>query len=96
MLWGEPETVPWYRLAKLYHKLSLRHPFVMSGVEPFQFLTIRTDMSELKKCYCDYIPPQYFATKSLPTVLNVHEVCSSSSEFKPFIEGPKYLINSQA
>ena len=51
-------------------------------------------MSELKKCYCDYIPPQYFATKSLPTALNVHEVCSSSSEFKPFIEGPKYLINS--
>ena len=53
-------------------------------------------MSELKKCYCDYIPPQYFATKSLPTVLNVHEVCSSSSKFKPFIEGPKYLMNSQA
>ena len=51
-------------------------------------------MSELKKCCCDYIPPQYFATKSLPTVLNVHEVCSSSSEFKPFIEGQKYLINS--
>ena len=53
-------------------------------------------MSELKKCCCDYIPPQYFATKSLPTVLNVHEVCSSSSKFKPFIEGPKYLMNSQA
>ena len=40
--------------------------------------------------------PQYFAKKSLPTVLNVHEVCSSFTEFKPFIEGPKYLINSQA
>ena len=45
MLWGEPETVPWYRLAKLYHKLSLGRPFVMSGIQPFQFLTIPTDIS---------------------------------------------------
>ena len=44
MLWGKPETVFSYRLAKLYHKLSLRRPFVMSGIEPFQFLTIRTDI----------------------------------------------------
>ena len=27
MLWGKPETVFSYRLAKLYHKLSLRRPF---------------------------------------------------------------------
>ena len=36
MLWGKPETVFSYRLAKLYHKLSLRRPFVMSGIRPFQ------------------------------------------------------------
>ena len=35
-------------------------------------------MSELKKCYCDYITPQSLATKSFQTLLNVHEVCSSS------------------
>ena len=27
MLWGKPETVFSYRLAKLYHKLSLRRSF---------------------------------------------------------------------
>ena len=46
MLWGKPETVFSYRLAKLYHKLSLRRPFVMSGIQPFQFLTIPTGRGE--------------------------------------------------
>ena len=49
MLWGKPETVFSYRLAKLYHKLSLRHPFVMSGIQPFQFLTIPTDISTKRR-----------------------------------------------
>ena len=45
MLWGELETVFSYRLAKLYHKLSLRRPFVMIGIQPFPVLTIPTDIS---------------------------------------------------
>ena len=51
MLWGPLETVFLYRLAKLYHKLSPRRPFVMSGIEPFQFLTIRTDISTLRRTF---------------------------------------------
>ena len=55
-------------------------------------------MSALKKCCCDYKPLQSFAARSIPAPLNVHEGFSfiSSRKFKPFIERPKYFINSQA